>query len=406
MLTVKTPEEVYTLLRERFPAAARREMLPLEDACGRILYEDIKSTEYVPSFHRSTVDGYAVRSADTFGCSDAIPALLPLEGEVLMGEQAEKALSPGSCMAVPTGGALPEGAGAVVMVEYTEDYGDGTIGILKSAAPGNNLIFKGDDVFPGKVVLPAGWRLTAQDIGALAAMGVTEVPVSQKPLVGILSTGDELVPVNEMPREGQVRDVNSAMLRALCMENGAVVKSYGIFKDEEALLSAAVDKALAECDVVLISGGSSVGMKDATCRVIESKGELLLHGIAMKPGKPTILGKVEGKPIAGLPGHPVAAFFVSHLFIRPLLQQLMGREIKTRTVTARLAEAISANHGRAEYMGVHLEERADGLYARPIHGKSGLITTLAASDGYLSISRDCEGLAKDAPVPITIYCVD
>lgn len=323
-----------------------------------------------------------------------------------MGEQAEKALSPGCCMAVPTGGALPEGADAVVMVEYTEDYGDGTIGILKSAAPGNNLIFKGDDVFPGKVVLPAGWQLTAQDIGALAAMGVTEVPVSQKLLVGILSTGDELVPVNEIPREGQVRDVNSAMLRALCMENGAVVKNYGIFKDDEALLSAAVDKAITECDVVLISGGSSVGMKDATCRVIESKGELLLHGIAMKPGKPTILGKVNGKPIVGLPGHPVAAFFVSHLFIRPLLQQRMGRPIKTRTVTARLTEAISANHGRAEYMGVHLEERAHGLYARPIHGKSGLITTLAASDGYLSISRDCEGLAKDALVPITIYNVD
>jgi molybdopterin molybdotransferase len=248
--------------------------------------------------------------------------------------------------------------------------------------------------------------LTAQDIGALAAMGITQVPVSCKVLVGILSTGDELVPVEATPRNGQVRDVNSAMLRALCEECGAEVINYGIFKDDEALLSAAVDKALGECDAVLISGGSSVGMKDATCRVIESKGELLLHGIAMKPGKPTILGKVDSKPIAGLPGHPVAAFFVSHLFIRPLLQRLMGRELKQMTVSARLTEAISANHGRAEYMGVHLETRQGEYFARPIHGKSGLITTLAAADGYLSISRDCEGLAKDTIVPITIFSVD
>ena len=406
MLTVKTPEEVYALLRDSFPTAARRETVALDNACGRILFEDIKSCEYVPSFDRSTVDGYAVRSADTFGCSDAIPALLTLEGEVLMGEEAKKPLSADCCIAVPTGGALPAGADAVVMVEYTEDYGDGTVGILKSAAPGNNLIFKGDDVYPGKVVLPAGWRLTAQDIGALAAMGITDVPVSRKVLVGILSTGDELVPVEATPRDGQVRDVNSAMLRALCSECGADVINYGIFKDDESLLSAAVDKALSECDAVLISGGSSVGMKDATCRVIESKGELLLHGIAMKPGKPTILGKVGGKPIAGLPGHPVAAFFVSHLFIRPLLQRLMGREVTQKTVSARLTEAISANHGRAEYMGVHLEWQQGECFARPIHGKSGLITTLAAADGYLSISRDCEGLAKDTIVPITIFSVD
>lgn len=406
MLTVKTPEEVFSLLNEAFSPRPAGEIVPLEAACGRILLSDIRSTEYVPGFDRSTVDGYAVRSSDTFGCSDAIPAILSLDGEVLMGQSAPAALRPGCCAAVPTGGAIPGGADAVVMLEYTEDYGDGTIGICKSAAPGSNMIFKGDDVYPGKSVLPAGWRLGAQDIGALAAMGITEVPVCRRPLVGILSTGDELVPADEAPAPGQIRDVNSPMLRALCEEAGARVKNYGIIRDEEALLSAAVDAALQECDVVLISGGSSVGTKDAACRVIESKGELLFHGIAMKPGKPTILGRAGGKPIAGLPGHPVAAFFVARMFLRPLIQRLSGRTPRRYTVPAVLTEAVSANHGRAEYLGVHLEEHGEQLYARPIRSKSGLITALAASDGYLCIPRDREGFSQGETVAVSLYNSD
>lgn len=301
---------------------------------------------------------------------------------------------------------MPAGSDAAVMLEYTEDYGDGTIGVCKSAAPGSNLIFKGDDVRPGQAVLPAGRRLTVQDIGALAALGVSRVRVCRRPVVGIISTGDELVAVEETPGDGQVRDVNSAMLRSLVEEAGGEAVSFGALRDDEALLGEVLDRALERCGAVLISGGSSVGMKDATCRVMEERGEVLFHGIAMKPGKPTILGRAAGKPVFGLPGHPVAAFFISWLFVRPLLDRLQGRTSRQYAVPAVLTETVSANHGRAQYVGVFLAQRDGVRYARPIRGKSGLITTLAGSDGYFCIPRDCEGAAAGETVQVYLYSVD
>ena len=402
MLHVKTPEEVLALIEAEFEAVAGTEMVSLSAAMGRILAEDIAATEYVPDFDRSTVDGYAVRARDTFGCTDAIPAILPLQGEVLMGEGAEFALNPEECVAVPTGGAVPKGADSVVMVEYTEDYGDGTIGISKSAAPGQNMIFRGDDVFPGKVVLEQGRVLSSQDIGALAAIGRVQVPVAKKLKIGVISTGDELVPPEQIPGPGQVRDVNSPMLEAMLTAFGAEVINYGIVIDDEALLSEKVHKAVAECDAVLLSGGSSVGVKDAACRIIESMGSLLMHGIAIKPGKPTILGKAGSKPLVGLPGHPVAAYFITKIFILPLLCRLTGRKQESYTTTARVTESISANHGRAQVHCCRLESRDGALWASPIRGKSGLITTLAGADGYFIIDRDCEGLPQGAQVQVFV----
>ncbi len=403
MLHVKTPEEVLALIDEEFsPLEGREEGAPLGLALGRGLSRDIGATEYVPDFDRSTVDGFAVKASDTFGCTDAIPAILEQVGEVLMGQGAEMALPVGACVAVPTGGAVPKGADGVVMVEYTEDYGDGAIGILKSVAPGANMIFRGDDVYPGKVILKQGRCLSAQDIGALAAIGRVVVPVQKKLTVGVISTGDELVPPQVHPGPGQVRDVNSPMLEAMLTQFGAEVRNYGIVPDEEERLSRQVSKALSECDAVLLSGGSSVGVKDAACRIIESKGQLLLHGIAIKPGKPTILGKAGVKPLVGLPGHPVAAYFITKLFVLPLLGRLMGRDMAAFSVTARVTENISANHGRAQYHCCRLEYRQDGLWAIPIRGKSGLITTLAGADGYFCIPRDCEGLPKGAEVQVTV----
>ena len=402
MLHVKTPEEVLALIETEFAPVAATELVSLTGAMGRVLAEDIAATEYVPDFDRSTVDGFAVRARDTFGCSDAIPAILPLQGEVLMGEGAEFELNPEECVAVPTGGALPKGADSVVMVEYTEDYGDGTIGISKSAAPGQNMIFRGDDVFPGKVILQKGRVLSCQDIGALAAIGRVEVPVAKKLTVGVISTGDELVPPEVTPGPGQVRDVNSPMLEAMLGAFGVQVINYGIVIDNEALLTEKVTKAAAECDAVLLSGGSSVGVKDAACRIIESMGSLLLHGIAIKPGKPTIIGRAGVKPLVGLPGHPVAAYFVTKLFILPLLGRLMGRVQESYTTTAKITESVSANHGRAQYHCCRLERQNGELYAYPIRGKSGLITTLAGSDGYFCIDRDCEGLPKYAEIQVTV----
>lgn len=406
MLHVKTPEEVLALIETEFSPVAGLELVSLSAAVGRVLAEDIAATEYVPDFNRSTVDGYAVRARDTFGCTDAIPAILPVQGEVLMGEGAAFTLNPEACAAVPTGGAVPEGADSVVMVEYTEDYGDGTVGISKAAAPGQNMIFRGDDVYPGKVILRKGRVLSSQDIGALAAIGRVQVPVVKKLTVGILSTGDELVPPEVEPGPGQVRDVNGPLLEAMLTAFGVNVIHYGIVIDDEAKLTAVATRAAAECDAVLMSGGSSVGVKDAACRIISSMGTLLLHGIAIKPGKPTIIGKAGVKPLVGLPGHPVAAYFVTKLFILPLLARLMDQTMTHYTVTARVTESISANHGRAQYHCCRLERRDGELYAYPIRGKSGLITTLAGTDGYFCISRDCEGLPQGAEIQVTVSSGD
>lgn len=402
MLEVKTPEEVFRLIEKEFRPLAEIELVPLDNALDRVLAEDITVSEYVPDFDRSTVDGYAVRASDTFGCSDAIPAILELKGEVRMGEDAQLTLKRGECAYMPTGGAIPDGADCMVMIEYTEDYGDGTVGILKPGAPGLNLIFRGDDVYPGKAVLRSGQVLRAQDIGALAAIGKAEVPVKPRLKVGVLSTGDELVPAAEKPGPGQVRDVNMPMLAALLREVGAEPVRYGIITDDEALLRETVSDALESCDAVILSGGSSAGVKDAACRIIESLGKLLLHGIAIKPGKPTIIGRAGNKPLIGLPGHPVAAYFVAKLFVLPLLARLEGRQLSDHPLRARLSESIGANHGRAQVSACRLEQWDGRLTAVPIRSKSGLITQLAGADGYFMIGRDCEGLPKDAAVDVFV----
>ncbi|MBR0039765.1 MAG: molybdopterin molybdotransferase MoeA [Oscillospiraceae bacterium] len=403
MLEVKTPAEVLALIPKEFRPLGEAETVSCTEAAGRVLAENITAEEYVPDFDRSTVDGYACRAADTFGCSDAIPAVLNVAGEVLMGQGADFTLPRGGCAYVPTGGAIPRGADCAVMIEYTEDYGDGTVGILKPGAPGMNLIFRGDDVCPGKAILPAGRVLTPQDIGALAAIGRTMVTVARKLRVGVISTGDELVPPDETPKPGQVRDVNTPLLSAMLRDFGAKAVSYGIIADDEDLLRRKVRQATGECDAVILSGGSSVGVKDAACRIIEEIGELLLHGIAVKPGKPTILGKAGNKPLIGLPGHPAAACLVAQLFVLPLLGRLMGRTQEDFAVTAFLTESVGANHGREQITACRLRREGERLLAAPIRSKSGLITQLAGADGYFIIERDCEGLPKGAQVKVFLY---
>lgn len=400
MLNVKTPQEVADLIKQMFSVQGKYEIVPLIESLGRVLARDILSEEYVPDFNRSMVDGYAVLAADTFGCSDSMPALLEVSGEVLMGQKAALHMKQGSCVAVPTGGDIPEGADSVVMIEYTEDYGDGSIGVLKPTTPGLNMIFRGDDVKPGECVLQKGKMIQAQDIGAMAAIGMHQVPVQKKLKVGIISTGDELIPVEEVPGPGQVRDVNSSLLAAAVQEAGAEAILFGVVKDEFDLLDAAVKNAAEVSDIVLISGGSSVGAKDATCRVIEKNGKLFFHGIAMKPGKPTIMGRVGDIPVWGLPGHPVAALFVTKLFVVPLIDQLTGGQRTVYPLTAILEEPVSANHGRAQYMGAIIHKKQGQYYVRPIRSKSGLITSLAGVSGYFGIDRDCEGLAAGSEIQV------
>lgn len=401
MLNVCTPEEALNKIRREFAgSAAETEVLPLSACLGRVLAEDITANEYVPDFDRSTVDGYAVRASDTFGCSDSTPAILKLRGIVGMGKASGIVLREGECAYVPTGGEIPEGADAMVMIEHGESYGNEEIGILKAAAPGNNIIYRGDDVFPGKTVIRAGRVLRAEDIGALAALGMCGVKLKKRPVVGIISTGDELVPVSQRPEAGQVRDVNSDMLAASVELCGAEAKCFGIVKDGYMKLREAIVGRLDGCDALLISGGSSVGQMDSTCAVIEELGTLLLHGIAMKPGKPTIIGKIGSKPVIGLPGHPAAAFFVTDIFVKELIAVMLGIKPRVFSVSARLTEAVSSNHGRAQYLGVVLSELGGKLYARPVRSKSGLISSLAGCDGYFCIPRDSEGCAKGDEITV------
>jgi len=400
LLNVKTPDAVTKIIKAQFkPIDFQVESIPLNAALGRVLHHDIISEEDIPGFNRSMVDGYAVIASDTFGCSESIPAILSVAGEILMGESAESTLSQGTCMIVSTGGEIPDQANAVVMFEHAEDYGKGMIGIQKSVAPGNNIIFKGDDVSVGDIALSAGTKLTPHDIGILSALGITIVDVIKKPVVGIISTGDELVPPTDTPGRGQVRDVNTPMLLAAVSSFGAEAKSFDLIEDDEKAIRKTVMSAVQICDIVLISGGSSAGVRDLTARVIASEGELLLHGIAMKPGKPTIFGKINGKPIFGLPGHPVAAYMVTELFVRPLVEILLGAKVKYYSTTAKLSEALSSNHGREEYIVVRLEEGT----AHPVRGKSGLIAGLAGVDGYICVPRDCEGLAKGVEVKVVYF---
>lgn len=405
MLTVKTSSEAEEIIFSTFGNIRMDvEKVNILDSVGRVLAEEIVSDLNVPGFNRSTVDGYAVRAEDTFGCSDSIPAILDFAGEVLMGESPKFVLEKGQCAYVPTGGELPEGADAMVMIEYAEDYGDGTRGMAKASAPGDHVTFIGDDVKAGAVVIAAGTRLAARHIGALAALGFSEVSVYRKPKVAVISTGDELVDVTETPVGAQVRDINSFTLCAALSELGCSYEKIGIVVDDLPLLTEKVSYAVSNFDMVIVSGGSSVGVKDATFKVYDKLGEVLFHGIAIKPGKPTILASIDGKPCFGLPGHPLAAYYVFNLFVKPLVLSMCGtdEDIKA-TKVAPLTLSIPCNHGREECMGVKIVEKDGKEMAEPVYAKSGLISVLSSTDGYIRIARDCEGLSDKEEVEIELF---
>ncbi len=403
MLNVKTPEEVMEIINREFAPLLLSETVDISDALGRVLSEDVKSNEYVPGFNRSSVDGYAIRAKDSFGCTESIPAILKLAAEVEMGKEFTDELPKNCCVYVPTGGKVPDGADGVVMIEYTEKFSGDEVAIIKPIAPGENLVYKGDDCKPGQSVAKAGTKIKPQHIGVFASLGIRSVQVAKKITAGIISTGDELVRIEETPGDGQVRDVNSYMLAALCKENGCEVINYGFCRDDEQILRSLVKKAVSECDLVLISGGSSVGQKDATARIIEEYGPLLFHGIAMKPGKPTIFGRCGSKAIIGLPGHPGASFFVSTIFVRPLIARLTGMTGEDLAVTAKIKEAIPANQGRTVYIGVKFGYEDGSLGATPVQSKSGLVSALANSDAFVFVPRDCEGYAKGTEVKAYIF---
>ena len=399
MLSVVQLEEARAMVAKRFAGvSAGVQSVPLDQALGRVLADDLVAVEGVPPFDRSMVDGFAVVASDTFGCSDALPALLTLAGEVEMGAEPTCACGSGTCIRIPTGGKVPAGADAVVMLEYCEEYGDGTIGVAKPAAPGDSIVFENDDVKPGQVLIDAGTKLQAHHVGTLASLGITGVSVNARLRVGVISTGDEIVDVADTPVASQMRDVNAPMLAAAAEACGAQAVRFAIVPDDYDALRSCVREALDACDVVLVSGGSSAGQKDNTARVLSELGDMLFHGVAVKPGKPTMCADVQGKPAFGLPGHPAAAYFMFLELVRPLLGARSS--LRTRAV---IAQGLPSNHGRAELVAVRLEQGDGVLRAVPVRGKSGLISQLAAADGYIAIGRNQEGLAAGAEVDVRLF---
>ena len=400
MLNVVTREEAVRIILEKIPEAADVETVGLPDALGKVVAEDILSPEDLPAYARSTVDGFAVHAADTYGCSEALPAMVTYAGKVLMGEDEKRVLPKGSCMQVPTGGQVPDGADAVVMVEHSEDLGDQFRYMLKPVAPGENVNAKGDDIALGGVAVPKGTLIEPRHTAVLAALGISEFKVRKPLTVGILSTGDELVDYTETPKGTEIRNINSVTLAAAVEALGCHAKQYPIVPDEEDALREAIDTVRKECDFLIISGGSSVGERDNVNRVLASFGEVYFHGVALKPGKPTMFAMLDGDvPAFGLPGHPAAAFYTFHLFAKPAILKRRGAIAVPRYVEAELSQKVPSNHGREEILGVALE---DGK-AVPLPAKSGVVSVLSRADGTITIPRDLEGLERGAKVKVLLF---
>jgi molybdopterin molybdotransferase len=402
---VKTRQQVLSHLERLEPLG--EEQVGLEDCLGRILSRGVTAQEDLPAFVRSTVDGYAIRARDTFGAGESTPSLFTIKGEVLVGRLPQMKVSAGEAVWIPTGGALPEGADAVVMMEHTERIDPQTLEVYRSVAPGENTIRIGEDFRRGQEALPKGWAIRPQDVGLLAALGVDRPWVFKRPRVAVLSTGDEVVEPSEMPPLGMVRDVNGPALLAMIQKEGAIPLWCGIARDESADLRGICERALAEADCLCISGGSSVGTRDYMFEVLENwKGvDILVHGMAIRPGKPTMLAMMGKKPILGLPGHPASALMVFHLIGRPMLDALSGRKYPHRPppLRARVTRNLASAQGREDFFRVRLMIKDGELWADPVLGASGLIRTWVMADGLMRIDAELEGINSGEWVEVELF---
>jgi len=352
------------------------------------------------------MDGFAVRAADTFGASEGLPAYLTVAGEVLMGTAAEVRAGVGEAVRISTGGMVPDGADAVVMVENTQAVDANTIEVVRPVAPGENVLRVGEDIASGTSVLPRGHRLRPQDLGGLAALGIVEVDVTRRLRVGIIASGDEVVPPECQPAPGQIRDVNSSTVAALVERAGHEPILFGIVPDRYDELLATAQRAKETTDLVILSAGSSVSTRDMTADVLNALGQpgVLVHGVALRPGKPTVLGVADGTPLFGLPGNPVSCMVTFDLFVAPTLAHMSGAiETPRRTVRARLARNIPSAAGREDYVQVRIEPDGDELEAVPVFGKSNLIYTLIRADGLVKVELDAGGLAAGEIVSVILF---
>jgi len=379
--------------------------IPLVESMGRILIQDINADIDLPDFMRSTMDGYAVRAASTFGASEANPAYLTIKGYVPMGATPDFSIGAGEAAGISTGGMLPKGADSVVMIEHTEAVDKTTIEVYRSVAPAQNILEKGEDFKKGSVLVPAGKQIRPQEIGLLAAFGIEKVTAYKKPVIGIISSGDEVVSIKDMPDPGQIRDINTYTLAGLAQKSGAVPITYGIVQDDFDDLFEKCTAALEHSDMVLISGGSSMGARDYTIEVFSAlpESEILFHGISISPGKPTILARSQNRAIWGLPGQVTSTMVVFEIVVKPFIEHIAGflpEHKKHFNLIARLGRNVSSTQGRADYVRVKLFQKDGVLWAEPVLGKSGLINTMVNADGLIEIGLNTEGLDEGAMVEV------
>jgi molybdopterin molybdotransferase len=374
------------------------------DALGRVTAESIYTPLPLPPFPRSTVDGYAVRATDTFGASESLPAYLRVIGEILMGTPPGFDINPGEAGLIHTGGMLPESCNAVVMIEYTQPVGLDTVEILRPVAVGENIINIGEDVQIGDEVISTGVRIRPAEIGGLAALGIVKLEVARKPIIGIISTGDEVVPPENTLLPGQVWDINSYSLSALMEQAGAIPKLYGVVPDQVDILKSTCFQALNECDLLLITAGSSASARDLTARVINQLGSpgVLVHGVNIKPGKPTILAICSGKVVIGLPGNPVSAMVIAGLFVVPVVESLLGIPNVSfhPKFQARLTSNIPSQAGREDWVAARLSADQDGYQVEPIFSKSNLIFSLVRANSMVRVPADATGLSAGELVEV------
>jgi molybdopterin molybdotransferase len=406
-LTVLPPDEALAKLFAHLPVEIVTETVSIADALNRITSAEIQAPEPLPAFARSTMDGYAVRAQDTFGASQSLPAYLTVVAEVPMGRAPTFELQPRQAALIHTGGMLPTGADAVVQIEVTQKSHEDEIEVLKAVAPGENVLRVGDDVAAGQSLFPRGHRLRPQDLGGLAGLGLTRVAVGRRPRIALLATGDEVVDPDSPIAPGQVRDVNSYAVSGQIERAGGIPIRYGIAPDNFSALKVAAQTALSECDALVLSAGSSVSVRDMTSEVINGLGQpgTLVHGVAVKPGKPAILAVADGKPVFGLPGNPVSAMVIADLFLVPTIYRLQGCATTPprSSLRAKLSHNLPSTTGRVDYIPARLIWRDGEHWAEPVFGKSNQIFTLVFADGMLVIPRDSNGLSAGEMVEVRLF---
>ncbi|NOK61729.1 MAG: molybdopterin molybdotransferase MoeA [Chloroflexi bacterium AL-W] len=407
LFQVITATQANERLAQHLTLLQRVEHVSLAEALDRVTAAELLSPTNLPTFPRSTMDGFAVRAADTYGASEGLPAYLNLCGEVPMGRAADVQVRLGEAARVHTGGMIPPGSDAVVMIENTQALDEQMIEVVRPVAMGENVLPVGDDVRQGDVLFPRGHWLRPQDLGGLAGVGLTSIPVVARPRVAILATGDEVVSADREPAAGQIRDINTHSVSALIRRAGGEPLPLGIAPDDAETMRQMACDALADADMLIISAGSSVSTRDMTAQMIAELGApgVLVHGVSIRPGKPSILALADGKPVFGLPGNPVSTMIVYQLFVTPALHQLLGctNPPARPLVQARLAQNVASRSGSEDFVPVYLEQRDDGLWAIPIFGKSNLIYTMVRADGLLQVPLDQAGLYAEDMVTIRLF---